>query len=269
MTRPQSTSFAALEAHSAPATFDIAALFDAEEYLHFMARTLAEEDTPAQCAFIEQALALAPHSRVLDLGCGHGRHALELARRGHVAVGIDLVPGFIERARAAAEAEGLDCEFRLGDVRAFESPPQFDGAISLFDAFGFHDDADHGRILGNALAALRPGGRLLLDVRTREHMLRQAPVSVVETAPGELMIDRFQFDIESGRMLDHRTCVRNGSARDTVFSVRLYAYTELRAMLLFHGFRVLQAFGGFDGAPLSAARPRTLVLAQKPESPWG
>ncbi len=246
-----------------PFGFDIAALFDADEYLHFMARTLAEEDTPAQCAFIEQALALAPGSRVLDLGCGHGRHSLELARRGHHCVGIDLVPGFIDCARASAAAEGLACDFMLGDLRAFESAAPFDGAVCLFDAFGFHDDADHARILANTLAALHPGGRLLLDVRTREHMLRQAPVSVVEPAPGEMMIDRFQFDIESGRMLDRRSCVRGGVVRDTTFSVRLYAYTELRAMLLKVGFDVVQAFGGFDGAPLSAARPRTLVLGQK------
>lgn len=250
-------------------SFDIAALFDAEEYLYFMARTLAEEDTPAQCAFIETALALGPGSRVLDLGCGHGRHCLELARRGHRPVGIDIVPGFIERARTGAEAEGLACEFLLGDLRAFQSPPGFDGAVCLFDAFGFHDDEDHGRILDNALAALRPGGRLLLDVRTREHMLRQAPVSLVEMDNGDMMIDRFHFDIASGRMLDRRSCLRGGARRDSVFSVRLYAFTELRGLLARHGFRLLQAFGGFDGAPLAASRPRTLLLAEKPVSPWG
>jgi SAM-dependent methyltransferase len=264
--RPRSRAI--VVAMRATDTFDIAALFDADEYLYFMARTLAEEDTPSQCAFIEQVLALGPGSRVLDLGCGHGRHSLELARRGHRPFGVDLVPGFIERARAAAAEDGLPAEFMLGDLRTVQSATPFDAAICLFDAFGFHDDADHGRILDNALASLRPGGRLLLDVRTREHMLRQAPVSVVEAGAGDLMIDRFQFDIESGRMLDRRTCVRGGLQRETVFSVRLYAYTELRALLAAHGWRVLQALGGFDGAALSAARPRTLVVAQKPESPW-
>lgn len=248
--------------------FDIAALFDAEEYLYFMAPTLAEEDTPAQCAFIEQALGLAPGSRVLDLGCGHGRHSLELARRGHRMVGIDLVPGFIEHAQAEAAREGLGCEFVLGDMRAFQSPQAFDAAICLFDAFGFHDDEDHGRILAHTLAALRPGGRLLLDVRNREHMLRSPPVQVVERDNGDLMIDRFQFDLANGRMLDRRTCLRGAHRRDTSFSVRLYAFTELRALLAAQGFVVQQAYGGFDGTPLSAARPRTLMVALRPASPF-
>jgi len=229
---------------------------------HIYHRTL---DPDSQDSLAKLARLIQPGSQVLDLGCGHGRHCLELARRGHRCVGIDMVPGFIDHARAAAAAEGLACEFMLGDLRAFESAARFDGAVCLFDAFGFHDDADHRRILANTLAALRPGGRLLLDVRTREHMLRQAPVSVVEAAPGEMMIDRFQFDIESGRMLDRRSCVRGGVVRETTFSVRLYAYTELKAMLRGAGFRVLRAFGGFDGTPLSAARPRTLVVAEKTE----
>lgn len=250
------------------AAFDIAALFDADEYLYFMAQTLADEDTAAQCRFIEQVLGLAPGSRVLDLGCGHGRHSNELARRGHRPLGVDLVPGFVEHARAEAGREGLASEFVVADTRGFEAPAEFDGAICLFDAFGFHDDAGHGQLLERCLAALRPGAMLLLDVRNREHMLRQAPVSLVEKDNGDLMIDRFSFDLESGRMLDRRTTLRGGRRRDTAFSVRLYAHTELRSLLQAHGFRVRQAFGGFDGAPPSAARPRTLMLAAKPESPW-
>jgi predicted TPR repeat methyltransferase len=68
--------------------FDIEALFDAEEYGYFLAQTLQDEDTPAQCAFVESALALSPNSRVIDLGCGHGRNGIELARRAHRPVGI-------------------------------------------------------------------------------------------------------------------------------------------------------------------------------------
>ncbi len=246
--------------------FDVAALFDADEYLYFLAQTLQDEDTPAQCVFVESALALSPNSRVLDLGCGHGRHCIELARRGHRPVGVDLVPGFIERAQAEAAREGLSAEFVCGDMRAFASPPEFDAAICLFDAFGFHVDGDHALILDRCLAALRPGGRLLLDVRTREHFVHSAPVSLVEMGNGDLMIDRFRFDVESSRMIVRRTYLRDGRQRETVFSVRVYAYTELRDLLLARGFQVLRSCGGYDGAPLSASRPRTLVVAGKPLS---
>lgn len=249
-------------------SFDLAALFDADEYLYFMAPTLQAEDTPAQCRFIEDALGLAPGSRVLDLGCGHGRHANELARHGHRVLGVDAVEGFLAHARAEAAREALASEFVQGDLRTLNAGSGFDGAICLFDAFGFHSDEEHVRILANAREALKPGGRLLLDVRNREHMLRCPPVQVVERDHGDLMIDRFQFDFLSSRMLDRRTCLRGSTRRDTAFSVRLYTVTELQGLLTGAGFRLLQCFGGFDASPAAAASPRLLLLAEKPASPW-
>ena len=70
-------------------------LFDVDEYLYFLESTLATENTPKQCDFIESVLRLKSEDRespakVLDLGCGHGRHALELASRGHQVLGIDV-----------------------------------------------------------------------------------------------------------------------------------------------------------------------------------
>src|SRR5262245_20294859 len=99
------------------AYFDFAEVFDAEEYLYFYEDTLRAEDTLAQVGFIERELGLAPGSKIVDLGCGHGRHANELARRGHEVLGVDLVPGFLQRARAEADREGLTITYALGDVR--------------------------------------------------------------------------------------------------------------------------------------------------------
>jgi SAM-dependent methyltransferase len=244
--------------------FDFDDLFHADEYLYFMEQTLREEDTRAQCDFVANVLALGRSARVVDFGCGHGRHANELARRGHRVVGVDRVPGFVELARAEAERESLDAEFVEADLRALRLPSEFDAAICLFDAFGYFADEEQALILDNFYAALRPGGRLLLDVRTREWMVRVPAVSVLDKGNGDMMIDRHHFDIESGRFVDHRTYVRGGSQRDVRFSVRLYAYTELCAFLRARGFEILGGLGGYDGAPLSLTRPRTLVVAQRP-----
>jgi SAM-dependent methyltransferase len=247
-----------------PPHFSFDDLFHADEYLYFLEDTLREENTPAQVDFVERALALSPLARVLDLGCGHGRHAIELARRGHRAVGIDLVEGFLEVARKDAAAAGVDAQFAQGDVRAFRTEVPFDGVVCLFDVLGFFGDEDNETILRNAFEALAPGGRLLLDLRTREHMMRIPNVSVVDKGNGDLMVDRVSFDVESGRLVDQRTFVRGGAVRSVSFSVRLYAYTEMRTILRALGFHVVAAYGGYDGAPLSAMRPRTLIVAEKP-----
>jgi SAM-dependent methyltransferase len=243
--------------------FDFAELFDAEEYLYFMADSLREEDTPRQVDFLEKVLSMTRPMHVLDLGCGHGRHTNELARRGHRAVGVDLVEGFVDLARNEALRDGLSSEFHHGDMGAFEADGVFDRVVCLFDAFGFFDDAHALATLRNVHRALVPDGRFFLDLRTREWMLRVPPVNVVDKGNGDLMIDRNHFDLETGRFVDRRTTVRGGRTREVAFSVRLYSFTEIRFVLETLGFAVEAAYGGFDGSPLSVQRSRTLVVARK------
>src|SRR5690242_13953459 len=120
-----------------PQHFSFDDLFRAYEYFYFLADTLREENTPAQIYLFERARSLTPPMRVPDLGCGHGRHTNELARRGYTAVGIDIVEGFLHLARSDAETLGVTPEFVHGDIRAFRADGAFDRALMLFDVIGF------------------------------------------------------------------------------------------------------------------------------------
>jgi SAM-dependent methyltransferase len=248
---------------TSPEGFDFDSLFPVDDYLYFLEDTLLEENTPAQVDFLTRALGLNAPARIVDLGCGHGRHALELSRRGHHVLGIDLVDGFITLAQAVAQREELKAEFIRGDVRAMRpQTPMADHAVCLFDAFGFFDDAGQRAMLEAAHHMLEPGGRLVLDLRTREYVLRLPPVSVLEKG-SDLMVDRMNFDIETGRLVDERTMVRDGRSRKVRFSMRLYSYTEARALLESVGFAAEAVYGGYDGAPLSLTRSRTILIARK------
>jgi SAM-dependent methyltransferase len=244
---------------------DPSQLIDAEEYLHFMAGSLAAEDTTGQVAFLERALAMAPPMRVIDLGCGHGRHALELARRGYRVLGVDLVEGFLAVARREAAAAGLAVAYERADMAELAHVAAFDRAVCLYDAFGWSDDAHQRRTLAAVARALVPGGRLLLDLRTREYMTRLPPAAVLDLDNGDLMIDRHHFDARTGRFVDRRTYLRGTARRDVTFSIRIWAYTEIVAVLEPAGFVVEAAFGGFDGGELSPHRPRTLLVCRLPE----
>lgn len=244
--------------------FDFESLFPVEDYLYFLDETLREEGTAAQVDFLFNALQLQPGERVVDLGCGHGRHAIELARRGVRVLGVDLVEGFLDRAREVAARESLPVELVHADLRAFRPEgPVAHHAVCLFDAFGYFDDAGNEAILRNAFGLVAPGGGFVLDLRTREFVVRIPPVSVLERGD-DLMVDRHHVDLATGRLVDRRTMVRGGRVRRVEFSVRLYAFTEIRALLERIGFAVEGVWGGFDGAPLSPARSRTIVLARRP-----
>ncbi|MFO0606408.1 MAG: class I SAM-dependent methyltransferase [Polyangiales bacterium] len=245
-----------------PFVFDDA-VFDVDDYLYFYDETLRAENTPAQVDRVVAELALGPGARVLDLGCGHGRHALELARRGHVVTGVDRVAGFVERAGVEASLVGVDATFIHGDMRELPYDAAFDAAVCLFDAFGFHRDADNERVLAGMARALRPGGGFCLDLRNRDWMVRNLlPVTVLQRGE-DVMIDRHAFDSRTGRLVDRRVTVRGGRVRETPFSVRLYAFGEIERLLREAGLGVTAVYGDWGGAPLSVNYNRMVIFGAK------
>lgn len=134
--------------------------FDSDHY-H---RLYAGRDEREAAAFLDRlidALPLRIGSSLLDLGCGAGRHANHLAGRGFEVTGIDLSARSIARARAASPG---GVRFVRQDMRQPFGTATFDEILSLFTSFGYFDDpADNLTVLHHVAAALKRGGRLVLD----------------------------------------------------------------------------------------------------------
>src|SRR5205085_8704811 len=112
--------------------------------------------TANEVDFIVDALALQPGERVLDVGCGPGRHAHELARRGVEVVGVDIAQRFVDIANQGAPPGAT---FVRGDARNLAYDAEFDAVISLCQGgFGLVGD-DDGAVLAGIARALKPGGR--------------------------------------------------------------------------------------------------------------
>ena len=120
--------------------------------------------TEQEVDFLVGALALEPGQRVLDAGCGPGRHSLALARRGIEVVGVDLSPDFVALATASAISLGVaeHARFEVGDLRTLSFDAEFDAVICLCQGgFGLLGGGrDEGAVLERFAQALRPGGRL-------------------------------------------------------------------------------------------------------------
>jgi SAM-dependent methyltransferase len=235
-----------------------------EDYLYFYADSLTDELSDAQAELLWDLLALAEGDQVLDVPCGHGRLANRLAQRGARVTGVDADPVFLAHARADAEARGVEVDYVEGDMRDLPWENRFDAAVNWFTSFGYFDDEGNRAWLETVLRTLRPGGRLAIDVHSRDVFMRNhSPGSgFVSERDGDLIVDRHRFDLETGRAETERWIVRDGMVRKTEYSVRFYTYTELRSLLLGVGFAAVEAMG-HDRRPLTLETRRMIVIATR------
>jgi SAM-dependent methyltransferase len=236
------------------------------EWLDFLARERDGERTAAEVDFIVDKLALEPRAPVLDLACGHGRHSLELARRGFRVTGVDLSPRSLELAREAAASEGLEVDFVQSDMREIDFDAEFDGAINLFTAFGYFESDDEDRDVVRRIArALRPGGGFLIDTLNALGLAkRYQPRRWEHAAEGVIMLDDHEWDVLAGRNRASWTFIKpDGSRSELRHIVRTYAPWELAALIASAGLAVEAGWGDFEGAPLTHESWRLILLARR------
>ncbi|HKF90472.1 MAG TPA: class I SAM-dependent methyltransferase, partial [Acidimicrobiia bacterium] len=195
-------------------------------------RNAFTKGTEQEVGFLVDALGLEAGERVLDVGCGPGRHALALARRGIDVVGVDLSEDFIALARDAAAADGVSARFEVGDVRDLAYDAEFGAAICLCQGgFGLLGGRDEAQALERIAAALRPGGRLALSAFS-------AAFAVRFLEEGE------SFDPITG-VLHERSTVRNEDGEQEVFDLWTTCFTarELELLARHAGLEVVGVHG--------------------------
>lgn len=199
--------------------------------------------TEQEVAFLVEVLELDVGARVLDVGCGPGRHALALAARGIEVLGIDISQRFVDLANGAVPA-GHPARFERHDARALPFVGEFDAVISLCQgAFGLAGlDACDDTILAGIARALRPGGRVAVSAFSAYFQVRY-------------LEDGDAFDADSG--VNHeRTTVRDehGVAVPAELWTTCFTPRELRLLASSVGLEVRHVWSVTPGR-YARARP--------------
>lgn len=225
---------------------------------------LTTERTAQEVDFIESSLLLSPFARILDVGCGFGRHSIELARRGYDVVGIDPSPAMIAAAQEKAERAGVKIDFRREHGEMFVTKTLFYAAICLFTSLG--QIGDHGsncELVSRVHAALNPGGQFLVEVPQRDTAVRQLKLSETYGGGQSYTAVTRHFDPATQILSEQFRLVSPGNSRSYYLQVRLYDRQELFTLLEQAGFSILSAYGDYSGRPLTDDDAVMLVQGQK------
>jgi SAM-dependent methyltransferase len=216
--------------------------------------------------FIEESLGVEKGGALLDLGCGTGRHANELARQGYEVVGFDLSLAMLARAGEEAQEHGTKINFMQGDMREMTFDEQFDGVYCWNTSFGYFEEDKNAHVVDKVHRALKGGGLFLLDVINRDFLVRQSPSLAWFEGDGCVCMDEMSIDFITSRMKVKRTMMLDdGRSREIEYSIRVYTLSELGKILHEHGFKVREVSGGLaaPGVFFGNESPRVIVLAEK------
>jgi len=236
-----------------------------DDYLRTGER-ITDSQIAREVAFIEESLGVERGGALLDLACGTGRHAVDLARRGYEVVGFDLSLTMLARAGEEAQDRSAKLSFVQGDMREMTFEEQFDGVYCWNTSFGYFEEEKNAQVIDRIHRALKSGGPFLLDVVNRDFLIRQSPSLVWFEGDGCVCMDEMSVDFITSRMRVKRTMMLDdGRTREIEYSMRVYSLHELGRILHEHGFKVREVSGRLatPGVFFGSESPRAIILAEK------
>lgn len=219
--------------------------FSSEEYFSVY-RHRDENDAEILTQLITRTFSLQPNSRILDIACGTGRHAISFAQKGFRVTGIDLNSKILEIAVKNSREKNLIIDFLNADMRNFSLENKFDLVCSLFTSFGFFErDEENFSILENAYDHLNKGSYFVLDYLNSVYLKTNIiPISIENYNEKEILQKRF---IEGKRIYKEIVIKKNGACKSYWESVRLYSLQEIQKKLEVIGFTIKYVFGDYRG----------------------
>jgi 2-polyprenyl-3-methyl-5-hydroxy-6-metoxy-1,4-benzoquinol methylase len=230
------------------------------------------QGTSGECDFIEAEIGFDKQVKILDIGCGTGRHAIELTKRGYKITGVDLSDSQLERAKAKAAEQGLQIDFRKLDARNLPFNNEFDLAIMLCEG-GFslmETDEMNYQILESATKSLKDGGKLIFTSLNGLFPLFHSVKDFLESqkqegnAGYEISFDLLTFREKNLISIEDDS----GLIRNLECSERYYVPSEITWLLKSLNFKTVDIFGSKLGAysrndKLTTDDFEMLVIAEK------
>ncbi len=203
-------------------------------------------------------------SYLLDAGCGIGRHSILLAKDGFSVLGIDNVPLYVEKAKAAASSLHLsNVEFLQMDMRALPYEEKFDGIISLWSSFGYFDDETNFSILKKFYRALKRRGKLIIDIENRDYILKYFVRDTFSKKDDLFIIERRKFHPLTSVVSTRRYIIGKDIYREYLRNIRIYSATEMINLYKRIGLSKVQLFGSYELKKFTIDAKRIIISGEK------
>ncbi len=215
---------------------------------------------------ITNLLSLAPQSRILDVACGIGRHALECAQKGFFVTAYDINSSLIDENQRKSRDRNLDIEWLQANMTEFCRPESYDAIINLFFSFGYseHPETDQ-QVLKKCYQSLRPGGKLVMQLMGRELIEKwfQPKYWSLEQDGAFVLVEK-QLNYEKALLHETVYVLKDNDKKKYQMTTRIHYASQISELLQNTGFKQLQIFGGLSGTSYNENASSLVIVGQKP-----
>ena len=200
-------------------------------------------------------------ARSLDLACGTGILAIELARKGYIVKGIDFSPEMIHMAKSKSTRLS-NVSFEVADMTQFQASDEFQLVLCTFDSVNYITKISGVRkMFHNAVLALRPKGFFIFDSNTRKLYRSHHNDRLESELGGQTFIQQCTYNPGKNKAIVEFIFPDGGRE---FHEQRPYDFQELEPLLLTNGFAIVELFSWFDRRPYSTKTEKLFCIAQKP-----
>jgi SAM-dependent methyltransferase len=229
--------------------------------LEFWRRAMTPGQTRLEVDFLAETLQSPIGASLLDVPCGNGRHAIELARRGYSLTGVDSSDDFIAEARAATT---LPIRWLLADMRDLPPTAAFDGAYCSGNSFGYHDHDAALTFLRAVAASLKPGARFVLDTgMAAESILPTLGKGRSHRLGDMIVISENRYHPAQSRLDIDYTFIHDGRVETRPISTYCFTTAEICRLHSAAGLQVLDLLDWYKHEPYQLGSRGLVVVSRK------
>ncbi len=227
-------------------------------------KAVTPEWTTQEVDFLISELNVVPGAALLDIPCGHGRHTIELAKRGFNMTGLDLATEFLQTLTRQIAIEQLPVRVVHGDILTAKIDGTFDGAYCLGNSFGYVDYGGMNTFVENVAAALKPGARFIINSGlVAESILPDFPKTGHYPLDGITMDISNEYLVGESCMATELTYTKGSQTEVHRFKHYVYTLSEIKRLLAKHGLQTVAVYKSTEKLTYQLGDKQIYLVAEK------
>jgi 2-polyprenyl-3-methyl-5-hydroxy-6-metoxy-1,4-benzoquinol methylase len=226
---------------------------------------IPDELTVKEVDFMIPYFNLQTESKVLDLMCGYGRHAIALAKKGVHVTAVDNLANYIDEMKQVAAKENLPLKIEKADVIAYEPDEDYDLVICMGNSLNFFNAADTTKLLRNISAHLKPGGRLLINSWSlAEIAIKNFKEKSWSTIGGVKFLNDSKILFHPTRIETESIMISSDGTSETKIGIDyIFSINEMEAMINSAGLQLKEVYSIPGRKKFTIGEPRAYLIAEK------